>query len=135
MADIGLTLAAPLLRVLAHRGEVTAHELGQGVVGAENPRAVGQGLLIPRDGPAQVPRRLVGADEVAPREKSPEMVGIEHPQPVGSPSVIDQAAKTVRLAPQLPGWEGLESQGTVKGFRQLCDLPKEKLSFQTSAGA
>jgi hypothetical protein len=35
-----------LLRVLARRGEVAAHDLGLGVVGAKHPHAVGEGLLV-----------------------------------------------------------------------------------------
>jgi len=54
-----------LLRVLPRRGEVAAHDLGVGVVGAEDPQPVGQDLLVQRDGPAQVPRRW--ADRSAER--------------------------------------------------------------------
>ena len=38
-------------------GEVVPRAQGVGVVGAQHPLAVGQGLLVQRDGPAQVPRR------------------------------------------------------------------------------
>jgi len=44
--------------VLAYRGEVLSDDLGLGVVGAQHPHAVGQGLLVHRDGPAQVPFSL-----------------------------------------------------------------------------
>ncbi len=57
-----------LLRVLPRRGEVAAHDLGVGVVGAQHPQPVGQGLLVQRDGPAQVPRRR--ADRSAERSAS-----------------------------------------------------------------
>ena len=50
--------------VLARRGEVAVNDLGPGMVGAQHPLAVGQGLLVQRDDPAQIPRRLVGAGEV-----------------------------------------------------------------------
>ena len=52
---------------------------GVGVVGAQHPLAVDQGLLQQRDGPAQVPRRLVGAGEVVPRDQGVGVVGAQHP--------------------------------------------------------
>ena len=63
--------------VLARRGEVAAHDLGLGVVGAQDPLAVGQGLLVQRDGPAQVPRRLPGVGEVVPRGQGLGVVGAQ----------------------------------------------------------
>jgi hypothetical protein len=57
-----------LLRVLPRRGDVAAHDLGVGVVGAQHPQPVGQGLLVQRDGPAQIPRRQ--ADRSAERSAS-----------------------------------------------------------------
>ena len=53
------------------------------MVGAQHPHAVGQGLLVQRDGPAQVPRRLVGAGEVVPRGQGVGVVGAQHPHAVG----------------------------------------------------
>jgi len=47
--DAGLAL----LRALACVGEVAVgHDLDLGVVGAQHPHAVGEGLLAQRDGPA-----------------------------------------------------------------------------------
>ena len=60
-------------------GEVVPRDQGLGVVGAHHPHAVGQGLLVQRDGPAQVPRRLVGAGEVVPRDQGVGVVGAQHP--------------------------------------------------------
>ena len=51
-----------------------------GVVIAQHPHAVGQGLLEQRDSPFRVPRRLVGAGEVVPRGQGVGMVGAQQPR-------------------------------------------------------
>jgi hypothetical protein len=53
------------------------------VVGAEDPDAVGEGLLVQGDGPAQVPGVLVGADEVVAGGQGVGVVVAEDPLPVG----------------------------------------------------
>lgn len=50
--------------LLARRGEVVTHDLGLGVVLAEDAHEIGEGLLEQRDGPAQVTRPLVGGGAV-----------------------------------------------------------------------
>ena len=54
-----------------------------GVVPAEDPRALGEGLLEQRDGPAQVPRRLVGGGELAAGGQGLGVVPAEDPCGVG----------------------------------------------------
>jgi hypothetical protein len=47
-------------------GQVVPGGEGLRVVGAEDTLGVGEGLLVERDGPAEVPGRLVSAGEVVP---------------------------------------------------------------------
>ena len=53
------------------------------MVGAEDPLAVGEGLLVQGDGPVQLPGRLVGAGEVVAGGQGVGVVGAEDPLPVG----------------------------------------------------
>jgi hypothetical protein len=56
-ASLGGTDAGrPVLRMLACRGEVARHDLGLGVVGAQHPHAVGEGLLVLRMARLRSPR-------------------------------------------------------------------------------
>ena len=53
------------------------------MVVAEDPLPVGEGLLEQRDGPAQVPRRVVGVGEVVAGGQGLGVVVAEDPLPVG----------------------------------------------------
>ena len=71
-------------------GEVVPRGQGVGVVLAEHPLPVGQGLLVQRDrlgGPA---RRLVGVGEVVPRGQGVGVVWAEHPLPVGQGLLVQR---------------------------------------------
>jgi hypothetical protein len=48
-----------ITEVLARCGEIGAHELGLGVVGAQHPHAVREGLLEQRDGTPQAPANVM----------------------------------------------------------------------------
>ena len=50
-----------------------------GVVLAQHPDRLGEGLLVQRDGPAQVSRRLVGVREVAAGGQRGRVVLAQHP--------------------------------------------------------
>lgn len=52
MSPAGLAL---LLSLVARRSEVASDDLGLGVVVAQDPCAVGEGLLVEGDGPVQIP--------------------------------------------------------------------------------
>ena len=54
-----------------------------GVVLAEDPHAVGEGLLVQGDGPAQVPRSLVGGGEVVAGGQGVGVVLAQDPHAVG----------------------------------------------------
>ena len=68
------------------------------MVGAEDPLAVGQGLLVQGDrlgGPA---RRLVGVGEVVPRGQGVGVVGAEDPLAVGQGPLVQGDRLGVRPA-------------------------------------
>jgi hypothetical protein len=70
--------------LLARHGEVATHDPGPRVVLAEDPPAVGEGLLVQGDGPAQVPRPLVGSGEVGAAGQGVGMVLAQDPREIGA---------------------------------------------------
>jgi hypothetical protein len=84
---------------LARHGEVAAHHLGLGVVNAQHPHAVGQDLLVQRDGPAQVP--------ALPRRPARERAGDDHGAcgvvgpGAGPEQRVDQLVDQGRTGPQI----------------------------------
>jgi hypothetical protein len=69
--------------LLARHSEVAAHDLGLRVVLAQDAHKIGEGLLEQRDGPAQVPRVLVGGGEVVAGGQGVGVVLAQDPLPVG----------------------------------------------------
>ncbi len=78
------------MRLLARHSEVAAHDLGLRVVLAEDAHKIGEGLLVQRDGPAQVPRVLVGVGEVVAGAQGVGVVLAQDPLPVGEGLLVQR---------------------------------------------
>ena len=65
---------------------------------AEHPPPVGEGLLVQRDGPAQIPRLLVGVGEVVAGGQRVRVVLAQHPPPVGE-GLLVQRDGPAQIAP------------------------------------
>ena len=64
------------------------------MIGAQDPLPVGECLLIDRDGPTEVPGRLVGEGQVVAGGEGVGVVGAQHPLPVGEGLLIDRDGPT-----------------------------------------
>ena len=76
-------------------GEVVPGGQGVGVVGAQDPLAVGEGLLEQRDRLVQPPRRPVGAGEVVAGGQGVGVVGAQDPLAVGE-GLLEQRDRLVQ---------------------------------------
>ncbi len=84
--------------MLARHSEVAAHDLGPRVVLAEDAHKIGEGLLVQRDGPAQVPRVLVGVGEVVAGGEGLGVVLAEDPHEIGEGLLVQGDAVTALAA-------------------------------------
>ena len=105
--------------MLARRGEVATHDLGLGVVLAQDPHAIREGLLEQGDGPAQVPRgpvgeRAAGGQDVGVvRAQDPPLWGAHGP----GRTQYGAQFRTSAYLPNLAEWD--HQKFTTRGWRSV----------------